>query len=213
MAIVGGTPRQVQILELASQGQSDKEIAIALGISIHTVRSHLQRLYRTHGLTNRAEAVATFASRDTPPPAPAFTDDGLEERLSAAAQIGAAAQLPIQTFEARAQLDLVNHERETSGLAPVEWDAFLADVATFSARQMAEQGHLATVIGLVEGQDDLEIKAENVGYWSGVNDLQLHALFIADPKQRSNVLGPHRRTGAAWATTDAGVSFLSVVFA
>ena len=56
-------------------------------------------------------------------------------------------------------------------------------------------------IGLVEGQDDLEIKAENVGYWSGVNDLQLHALFIADPRQRANVLGPHRRTGAAWATT------------
>ncbi len=213
MAIVGGTPRQVQILELASQGQSDKEIAIALGISIHTVRSHLQRLYRTHGLTNRAEAVATFATRDAPPPAPASTEEGFEDRLSAAAQIGAAAQLPIQTFEARAQLDLVNHERETSGLAPVEWDAFLADVATFSARQMAEQGHLATVIGLVEGQDDLEIKAENVGYWPGVNDLQLHALFIADPKQRANVLGPHRGIGAAWATTDAGVSFLSVVFA
>jgi hypothetical protein len=38
-------------------------------------------------------------------------------------------------------------------------------------------------------------------------------LFVADPKQKANILGPHRAMGAAWATTEAGVSFLSVVFA
>jgi DNA-binding CsgD family transcriptional regulator len=210
VAILRGTARQEQILELASQGQSDKEIAVALGISVHTVRSHLQRLYRTHGLTNRAEAVATWANRDTPIPLiPA--DPGMEERLSAAAAVSASAQLAIQTADAVKQLELINRERDAAGLAQLQWDDVLAGAASFSARQMAEQGHLATVIGLVDGGP--EIKAENVGYWSGMNDIQLHSLFVSDPKQRANILGPHRLMGAAWATTEAGVSFLSVVFA
>jgi DNA-binding CsgD family transcriptional regulator len=208
-----GSTRQVQILELASQGQSDKEIAIALGISVHTVRSHLQRLYRSAGLSNRAEAVAAFASQETAAPPAEGHDPGFEERLSAAAEIGASARLPVQTQEAQAQIELVNHERETNGLAPLEWDPVLADVATLSVRRMSEQGYLETILGSIYGPEDLVINAENVGYWSGVNDLQLHALFVADPKQRANILGPHRGMGAAWATTDAGVSFLSVVFA
>jgi DNA-binding CsgD family transcriptional regulator len=206
-----GTARQTQILELASQGQSDKEIAVALGISVHTVRSHLQRLYRTHGLTNRAEAVAAWASKDAAV-TPAPPDEAFEEKLSAAAEMGAAARLGIQTSAAMAQLELVNHERESTGLTSLLWDDRLADVATISARQMAEQGYLGTVIGLVDGEDAPDVSAENVGYWPGMNDLQLHALFVADPKQRANILGPHRAVGAAWATTEAGVAFLSVVF-
>ncbi len=213
MGILRGTPRQSQILELAAQGQSDKEVAVALGISVHTVRSHLQRLYRTHGLTNRAEAVASWASQETPAVPPVATDDGFEERLAAAAEIGASAHFPVQTVEALVQLELVNHERESSGLTQLAWDARLADVATLAVRQMSELGYLSTVIGTVQGPDDLEIHAENVGYWSGINDMQLHGMFVADPKQRANILGPHRVMGAAWATTEAGVSFLSVVFA
>ena len=200
MGNLRGTPRQSQILELAAQGQSDKEVAVALGISVHTVRSHLQRLYRTHGLTNRAEAVASWASQETPAVPPVATDDGFEERLAAAAEIGASAHFPVQTVEALVQLELVNHAR-------------LADVATLAVRQMSELGYLSTVIGSVQGPDDLEIHAENVGYWSGINDMQLHGMFVADPKQRANILGPHHVMGAAWATTEAGVSFLSVVFA
>ena len=213
MAQLRGTARQGQILELAAQGQSDKEIAVALGISVHTVRSHLQRLYRTHGLTNRAEAVAAWAAKDTPPAPVASPDPAFEERLAAAAEMGAAACLGIQTSEAAAQLELVNHEREAGGLATLEWDQRLADVATIAARQMAQLGYLSTIIGAIDGEDAPDVRAENVGYWPGMNDTQLHALFIADPKQKANILGPHRAMGAAWATTEAGVSFLSVVFA
>ncbi len=209
MLSLRGTARQVQILELAAQGQSDKEIATALGISVHTVRSHLQRLYRTHGLTNRAEAVAAWASQESPTAA----DAGFEERLAAAAQIGASARLAIQTIEAMTQLELVNRERAFVGLTALDWDARLAEVATLGARQMAQQGYLSTVIGSIESTESPEIRAENVGYWSGINDMQLHSLFIADPKQRANILGPHRVVGAAWATTEAGIAFLSVVFA
>src|SRR5207302_6986347 len=99
------------------------------------------------------------------------------------------------------------------GLTTLEWDPRLAQAATLGALRMAENGHLSTVIGSIESAESLEIRAENVGYWSGINDVQLHALFTADPKQRANILGPHRALGAAWATTDAGVAFLSVAFA
>ena len=78
---------------------------------------------------------------------------------------------------------------------------------------MAEQGHLATIINEPEESKCRQLRAENVGYWSGINDVQLHALFVADPKQRSNILGPHQLVGAAWANTGAGVAFLSVLFA
>ena len=57
---MGFTPRLAQILELAARGRSDKQIAGDLGVSVHTVRSHLRRLYETLGLANRAEAVAAF---------------------------------------------------------------------------------------------------------------------------------------------------------
>ena len=56
------SPRQVQIIGLIATGASDKEIAGKLGISVPTVRTHLQRLYRDRGLRNRAEAVALLVA-------------------------------------------------------------------------------------------------------------------------------------------------------
>ena len=53
-------PRQREILVLLSRGQSDIQIALALGISVATVRTYLVRLYRDNGLHNRAEAVAEW---------------------------------------------------------------------------------------------------------------------------------------------------------
>jgi DNA-binding NarL/FixJ family response regulator len=54
------SPRQVEIIGLIAAGASDKEIAARLGISIATVRTHLQRLYRDSDLRNRAEAVNVY---------------------------------------------------------------------------------------------------------------------------------------------------------
>lgn len=56
------SPHQVQIIGLIATGASDKEIAGKLGISVPTVRTHLQRLYRDRGLRNRAEAVALLVA-------------------------------------------------------------------------------------------------------------------------------------------------------
>lgn len=52
--------RQAEILKRLSEGQSDKQVAATLGISVATVRSHLQDLYRAHGFHGRCEAVAAF---------------------------------------------------------------------------------------------------------------------------------------------------------
>ena len=56
------SPHQVQIIGLIATGASDKEIAGKLGISVPTVRTHLQRLYRDRALRNRADAVALLVA-------------------------------------------------------------------------------------------------------------------------------------------------------
>ena len=61
------SPRQRQVLRLATAGHSDKEIARILALSVPTVRTHLSRLYRNNGFRNRAEAAAAWARRDVAP--------------------------------------------------------------------------------------------------------------------------------------------------
>jgi DNA-binding CsgD family transcriptional regulator len=61
------TPRQVRILQLVADGQSDRGIARALGISTRTVQAHLQHTYRALDVTSRTEAVARL--RDLGPAA------------------------------------------------------------------------------------------------------------------------------------------------
>jgi DNA-binding CsgD family transcriptional regulator len=47
--------RDEEIVHLIGSGLSDKEIARALGMSRHTVRTHLDRLYLRYRIHNRAE--------------------------------------------------------------------------------------------------------------------------------------------------------------
>lgn len=54
------TRRQREILALASDGLTDKEVAICLDLALPTVRTHLQRFYRSNGLRNKAEAIALW---------------------------------------------------------------------------------------------------------------------------------------------------------
>ena len=55
-------PREQQIIDLISRGKTDKAIAVDLSMSVRTVRTHLERLYRKWDLHSRAEAVAFFAT-------------------------------------------------------------------------------------------------------------------------------------------------------
>jgi DNA-binding NarL/FixJ family response regulator len=52
------TPREVEILTLVGQGMTNKAVARALGISVHTVKFHLEALFAKLDATSRAEAVA-----------------------------------------------------------------------------------------------------------------------------------------------------------
>jgi DNA-binding NarL/FixJ family response regulator len=51
------TQREMDVLQCIAQGLANKQIAISLGISEHTVKFHLSSLYAKLGATNRTEAV------------------------------------------------------------------------------------------------------------------------------------------------------------
>lgn len=51
------TPREVEVLALVGQGQSNKAIARRLAISAHTVKYHLEAIFAKLGVRSRAEAV------------------------------------------------------------------------------------------------------------------------------------------------------------
>jgi DNA-binding NarL/FixJ family response regulator len=52
------TPREREILSLIGEGLSNKAMARRLGISVHTVKFHLEALFTKLDATSRAEAVA-----------------------------------------------------------------------------------------------------------------------------------------------------------
>jgi DNA-binding NarL/FixJ family response regulator len=57
------TPREIEVLTDLSNGLSNKAVARHLGISPHTVKFHIESLYRKLGVTSRAEAVARGLKR------------------------------------------------------------------------------------------------------------------------------------------------------
>jgi two-component system, NarL family, response regulator YdfI len=55
------TPREVEILELFAEGLGNKTIAARLGISEHTVKTHVTSVFAKLDVSTRAEAVAIAA--------------------------------------------------------------------------------------------------------------------------------------------------------
>jgi len=51
------TERESQVLQLLARGLANKQIAVRLGISEHTVKFHISSIYSKLGVTNRTEAV------------------------------------------------------------------------------------------------------------------------------------------------------------
>jgi len=51
------TERESEVLGLLSKGLANKQIAVALGISEHTVKFHVSSIYTKLNVTNRTEAV------------------------------------------------------------------------------------------------------------------------------------------------------------
>ncbi|HXP29035.1 MAG TPA: helix-turn-helix transcriptional regulator [Solirubrobacteraceae bacterium] len=59
---LGLTPRQARVLQLLWEGATNAEIALALTLSEHTVRHHVEEIYRRLGVRSRAGA-ANLAGR------------------------------------------------------------------------------------------------------------------------------------------------------
>ena len=57
------TPRELDVLAAIGAGLSNKAIARQLGISLHTVKFHIESLFRKLGARTRAEAVAKGLER------------------------------------------------------------------------------------------------------------------------------------------------------
>jgi DNA-binding NarL/FixJ family response regulator len=52
--------REREVLQLASLGSKNTEIAEHLGLTVHAVKFHLASVYRKLGVANRTEAAAAF---------------------------------------------------------------------------------------------------------------------------------------------------------
>lgn len=57
------TPREVDVLAAIAEGLSNKEIARRLDISLHTVKFHIESLFRKLGARTRTQALAKAAER------------------------------------------------------------------------------------------------------------------------------------------------------
>lgn len=51
-------PRQAEVVQQLLHGRSDKQIALVLGMSVPTVRSHLRRLFGRFNVEDRCELIA-----------------------------------------------------------------------------------------------------------------------------------------------------------
>ena len=51
------TAREKEVLQLMAEGMANKQIALSLGISEHTVKFHLSSLYAKMNVSSRTEAI------------------------------------------------------------------------------------------------------------------------------------------------------------
>jgi len=56
----GFSNREIEVLELASQGMTNPQIAKRLELSVHAIKFHLASIYRKLGVGNRTEAAVAY---------------------------------------------------------------------------------------------------------------------------------------------------------
>jgi two-component system, NarL family, response regulator YdfI len=57
LSILTLTQRETEVLQLAAEGLANKQIAVRLGISEHTIKFHLSSLYAKLSVSSRTEAI------------------------------------------------------------------------------------------------------------------------------------------------------------
>ena len=61
------TPTEKRVAELAAAGHTNREIAQALFLSVHTVEDNLRRIYHKLGIRSRTELASKTRTRLSPP--------------------------------------------------------------------------------------------------------------------------------------------------
>jgi len=54
-AAAGLSPRELELMRLAAEGMHNREMALALHLSEHTIKNYLYRIYDKLGVSNRVE--------------------------------------------------------------------------------------------------------------------------------------------------------------
>lgn len=55
------TPRETEIVKLIIKGMLNKQIALNLGITEHTVKNHIRGIFGKTGLSNRTQVAIKYA--------------------------------------------------------------------------------------------------------------------------------------------------------
>jgi DNA-binding CsgD family transcriptional regulator len=71
--VLGLSPRETQVLTCVLAGLTEAGIAQALGISTHTVHTHLERLYRKLGIHSRTQLLLVVVNELADPAGCPFT--------------------------------------------------------------------------------------------------------------------------------------------
>lgn len=93
--------REEEVIELLKQGKSNKQIALALGITESTVESHLTKIYAKLGVSSRVEAILRLGEQGKTPE-PAVEDKPGEPLI----------EIPEDSGYSRNKPVLQNHERQ-----------------------------------------------------------------------------------------------------
>jgi uncharacterized protein YkwD len=153
---------------------------------------------------------------DNPPPADESAGSGAAPTYSAAAaRVQGSAPAPAITIGS-AQQALINADRASAGLPPLQWSSCLAGIAYANAVRMASAGAISHAGGV---QADFGCglgssqTGENVGWYSGgANDGVLNTMFMNSPEHRANIMGPYRYVGTAWKIAPNGAGYIAVEF-
>jgi two-component system nitrate/nitrite response regulator NarL len=54
------SPREAQVMQLMTEGMTNRQIAGHLSVTVHAVKFHLASIYRKLGVHNRTEAAVAF---------------------------------------------------------------------------------------------------------------------------------------------------------
>ena len=152
---------------------------------------------------------------ERPPPTPSAEARTIVPRVPMATLRPKPPPAPSKAIVGTGQWGLINQDRQAAGLAPLQWNTCLANVATGQAARMAAQGYISHANGrsLDLGCQLGPRSGENIGFQGGgIKDAAMNAWFMGDPPHRANILGPYHYVGVAWVFAPNGTAYLAVEF-